>query len=448
MERASRRRVRVTLVAAIAVIAAGLVALGGVVLGTLAPQLSELSLIGDGHARVLTAAMHLREHLASLVEQLSAALGRSSSSRVDVDAELRVLDASAQRLEALCSEEEERTSLKALRDGLRGVATLAGRAEREREAGRLSSARAAVQGLSAQSEVATRALGELVRFNAEEMRDTAAAVHTSLRRAMVASTALALLVLAGTLVLLRHALRAIEAHDVLVERHAADLAAFASRAAHELRTPLHTIGLALHVLRNHPAQTAALDRAEASARRLAQTIDEILRFSRSGGAPDPGVSCEVSAAVDAVAAELGPRAAEAGLELVTDAPPGLDAAMAEGHLRTVLQNLVGNALKYGRSEGGQVAVRAVGQGGRVVLTVSDTGPGIPPEALARVFEPFYRASGQAEGYGLGLPTVKRLVDAHGGVVRVASEPGGGTTVTVELPRPPARQRGSATALPS
>jgi signal transduction histidine kinase len=80
--------------------------------------------------------------------------------------------------------------------------------------------------------------------------------------------------------------------------------------------------------------------------------------------------------------------------------------------------------------------------------VSDNGPGIPREALARVFEPFYRASGQAEGYGLGLPTVKRLVDAHGGVVRVASEPGGGTTVTVELPRAPARQRGSATALPS
>jgi signal transduction histidine kinase len=94
-----------------------------------------------------------------------------------------------------------------------------------------------------------------------------------------------------------------------------------------------------------------------------------------------------------------------------------------------------------------VIVRAAGEGGWAVLTVSDDGPGIPRDALPHVFEPFFRASTQAEGYGLGLPTVKRLVDAHGGSVRLESAPGTGTTVTVELPRPP-RHRDSPTALPS
>jgi two-component system sensor histidine kinase BaeS len=151
--------------------------------------------------------------------------------------------------------------------------------------------------------------------------------------------------------------------------------------------------------------------------------------------------------VDAVSFELGPRATEVGLGLVTDAARDLEVAMSEGHLRTVVQNLVGNALKYGRSEGGRVTVSAAGRGGHAVLTVKDDGPGIPRDALEHVFEPFFRASTQAEGYGLGLPTVKRLVEAHGGTVRIASQPGGGTTVTIELPLT-TRQRVTSTPLPS
>jgi len=447
MERASRRRVRLALIAGIGVVIAGLTALDALVLGTLVPQLTEVSRIGTDHARAVGTTMHLRDRLGSLHRRLSEAVAAPHRPHVDVTGELHALDAGVDQLGALCATEEERAALKAVREGLLRVATLASRFGHARADGDLLQARAAIQELSDRAAEVNRATDDLVRFNAEEIRGASTAVHASLLRAILATLALTLVVMAGALILLRQALRAIDAHEVLVERHAGELAAFASRAAHELRTPLHTIGLALHVLRKNPGQTSALDRAEGSTRRLAETIEDVLRFSRAGGTPEPGASCRVGAVVDAVATELGSRAAEAGLELVTEADGDLEAAMAEGHLRTVVQNLVGNALKYGRSEGGRVVVRAAGEGGRAVLTVSDDGPGIPRDALPHVFEPFFRASTQAEGYGLGLPTVKRLVDAHGGSVRLASSPGAGTTVTVELPRSP-RQRETPTALPS
>jgi signal transduction histidine kinase len=446
IERASRRKVRLILIAAIAVVIAGLVALGAIVVGTLGTQLTELSRIGDDHARAVGTTMHLRDHLASLGRQLSEALARPRGA-IDVAGELRALDAAVEQLELLCAADEERAAVKRVREALRRVSTLASRVERERAAGQLMKARTSARELSDVTAEVNRGTDQLVGFNAGEVRDAAAAVHTSVVRSLVASSALAFLVMAGALVLLRQALRAVEVHEDLVQRHADDLAAFASRAAHELRTPLHTISLSLHVLRKVAGQESALERAEASARRLAETIDDILRFSRSGGAPEPGASCRVGAVVDAVAAELGPRAADAGLELVTEASGPLEVAMTEGHLRTVLQNLVGNSIKYGQSERGRVTVRAAPQGGWAAISVADTGPGIPRDALEHVFEPFYRASTAAEGYGLGLPTVKRLVEAHGGSVRLTSAPGAGTTVTVALPRPP-RQRETPTALPS
>jgi signal transduction histidine kinase len=81
-----------------------------------------------------------------------------------------------------------------------------------------------------------------------------------------------------------------------------------------------------------------------------------------------------------------------------------------------------------------VIVRAHRERGMVVLDVEDHGVGMTPEEAAHVFEPFYRAPGRPEaGFGLGLATVKRIVDAHGGTVGVISTPGLGTTFTVRLP---------------
>jgi two-component system phosphate regulon sensor histidine kinase PhoR len=106
-------------------------------------------------------------------------------------------------------------------------------------------------------------------------------------------------------------------------------------------------------------------------------------------------------------------------------------------LRQVLANLIDNGIKYGR-EGGRLVIggRAL-DSARVELSVRDDGPGIPPDAKARVFERFYRGdkarSREQGGTGLGLAIVKNVVQAHGGDVRVESSPGAGTEFFITLP---------------
>jgi two-component system phosphate regulon sensor histidine kinase PhoR len=96
-----------------------------------------------------------------------------------------------------------------------------------------------------------------------------------------------------------------------------------------------------------------------------------------------------------------------------------------------LGNLVDNAIKYGRSQGTVTVGGRVVEGGRVEVSVQDDGPGIPPEAIERIFERFYRVdkarSREQGGTGLGLSIVKHLVQCHGGRVWATSEPGRGTT---------------------
>ncbi|HEY2516751.1 MAG TPA: ATP-binding protein, partial [Polyangiaceae bacterium] len=118
-------------------------------------------------------------------------------------------------------------------------------------------------------------------------------------------------------------------------------------------------------------------------------------------------------------------------------------------LEQVILNLVDNALKYGQP-GGRVELRGAREGGRVVLTVADEGPGIAREHLARLFERFYRVdagrSREQGGTGLGLAIVKHLVESMGGSVSVDSNVGRGTVFRVELPAAPgARVSRSPTA---
>jgi signal transduction histidine kinase len=110
----------------------------------------------------------------------------------------------------------------------------------------------------------------------------------------------------------------------------------------------------------------------------------------------------------------------------------------ERRLKQVLLNLVRNAITF-TPRGGEITLMAKTEGkGSLSLSVADTGPGIPPEAQARVFEPFERVNddkGPARrGAGLGLTLVRNIVELHGGQVELASETGKGTTVTVHLPR--------------
>ena len=100
-------------------------------------------------------------------------------------------------------------------------------------------------------------------------------------------------------------------------------------------------------------------------------------------------------------------------------------------LAAALVSLLENAAQA-TSQGGKIRLEGMANSARVRICVSDTGGGIPPEALARVFEPFY--STRAEGTGLGLAIVKSVVELHGGTIDIASSPDAGTRITIILPR--------------
>ncbi len=151
---------------------------------------------------------------------------------------------------------------------------------------------------------------------------------------------------------------------------------------------------------------------------------------------------DIGALIGGIVEDMAPAAAAKGLRVTTSAgrdTRGVPVDAAKVH--DIIRNLVENAINY-TQDGGEVAVTAVVDDGTLAVTVSDNGPGIPPEDLARVFERFYRVDksrGRPGGTGLGLAIVKHLADLHGGSVRVRNGERGGAIFEVRLPlaRPPA-----------
>lgn len=103
-------------------------------------------------------------------------------------------------------------------------------------------------------------------------------------------------------------------------------------------------------------------------------------------------------------------------------------------IKQVVANIIKNAVEAAPPGAGRVDIRLSGEDGFIILAVEDNGEGMPPEDLGKVFQPFYTT--KAQGTGLGMPIVKRLVELHGGDVRMVSESGKGTVVSVRLPRFP------------
>jgi signal transduction histidine kinase len=141
----------------------------------------------------------------------------------------------------------------------------------------------------------------------------------------------------------------------------------------------------------------------------------------------------VQAALKDFAAAVENAGLKLSAEITPDAPPVRGDSTA---LRRMLDNLFSNALKF-TPKGGRLTVRLFQEPQALVLTVADTGIGIPGDKLGRIFERFYQVNGsttrQYGGVGLGLALVKEIVEAHNGTVTVASQVGAGTTFTVSLP---------------
>ena len=221
---------------------------------------------------------------------------------------------------------------------------------------------------------------------------------------------------------------------------------FVSNASHELKTPVSGIGLlaesAGHALSDGDVEQARLFAAQIveSTARLQRLVTELLDLSRLESAPSPDSIVDVRQALANARIAFWPAAQRKVLELSFETGSVADedvfAAAEATDLAIALDNLIENALAY--TDVGGVVVSVEASASEVIITVTDTGAGIEPEHLGRIFERFYRAdrsrSREIGGTGLGLSLVRHAAERSGGRVEAASMPGSGSTFTLTLPR--------------
>jgi two-component system sensor histidine kinase KdpD len=246
-----------------------------------------------------------------------------------------------------------------------------------------------------------------------------------------------------------------EATETEVLRRTDELkSALLSAVSHDLRTPLATISAAADSLLQEdvawsPEERTAFARDIAEeARRLGRLVDNLLDLSRiEGGRLHPQKAWhDLGGLVEEVLDRLKPVTARhrVAVEIPDDLPTLL---LDYVEIAQVLSNLIENATKY-TPPGTEITISATRVDGEVQVEVADRGPGLPPEALGRVFEPFYRLDGQgvqSRGSGLGLAIAKGLVEAHDGRMWAKNRRGGGARFIFTLPvREPAGASSSAT----
>jgi signal transduction histidine kinase len=217
--------------------------------------------------------------------------------------------------------------------------------------------------------------------------------------------------------------------------------------AHELKTPLTVVLSYLEILTTEldeglsEEQLSFLRITRESVmrlRRLVLDLVDLIGF-RSGHLSIEPTTVDVAALLETVTGELAPLAQAAGIELVHERPAVRIAIRADSdRVGQILRNLLDNALKF-TAEGGRVLVRTRVEREWVIVDVVDTGVGIQPGDLERVFEDFVQIEGDAprrrqRGSGIGLAISRRIAEAHGGAIEVQSEPGRGSVFSVRLPR--------------
>ena len=219
-------------------------------------------------------------------------------------------------------------------------------------------------------------------------------------------------------------------------------ARFTADAAHELRTPVSIVlsqaQLGLRAERTTAEYREMLDACLRAAQRMQRLIDSLLDLARldARALPLQRQPCDLADLARACASQLRPAAAERRITLDCDLPAAPCEADA-GRIEQIIANLLANALEH-TPDLGCITLRTASNHASVTLSVSDTGSGIAPEHLPRVFERFYRAdpsrTRSTGGAGLGLSICKTIADAHGASLEVASTPGEGSTFTLRLPR--------------
>jgi signal transduction histidine kinase len=220
---------------------------------------------------------------------------------------------------------------------------------------------------------------------------------------------------------------------------------FLASVTHELRTPLNAIIGFSDVMRHElmgpigtPKYREYAELIRNSGSHLVDLISDLLDMSKieAGKFTIEAKLVELKPVADECLAMVKVAADEAGVELVCDVAPGLSLMADRRALKQCLINLLSNAIKFTLMEG-KVTLKARKVGSDIMLSVSDTGVGIPEKDLARIGKPFEQVEGEMQrthkGTGLGLSLVKALAELHGGAMMIESALGDGTTVTLRLP---------------
>ncbi len=217
-----------------------------------------------------------------------------------------------------------------------------------------------------------------------------------------------------------------------------------STVSHQLKTPLTSIRMAVHLLLEEKVgaltekQAELLLAAREDSDRLNGILEDLLDISRieSGKAPMSFAPVSPQAIAAEAAEHFAAAFQDSGISLKTAVPDDLPEVMADAaRIVHVFDNLLSNALKH-TAAGGSVTISAQADEKRVVFSVADTGTGIPQEYLNNIFDQFFRVPGQQAqaGAGLGLAIAREIVEAHGGTITVESTVGEGSTFRVALKR--------------
>jgi two-component system, NtrC family, sensor histidine kinase HydH len=218
----------------------------------------------------------------------------------------------------------------------------------------------------------------------------------------------------------------------------AALAELAGGFIHEIKNHLGTLGLNLQLLaedfqepdtQRERRALARVQKLQAECQRLTDLSNDFLRFARMRDLPlEP---CALGKVVEEMVDFFEPTARAAGIDIRVYLPADLPAVRLDRDMfKQALLNLMLNA-EQTLLGGGSLTLQAGVESAHVCLSLIDTGPGMPPEVQAKVFEPFF--STKPGGSGLGLPTTRKIVEAHRGTIDVQSEVGKGTKFTIRLP---------------
>jgi signal transduction histidine kinase len=224
--------------------------------------------------------------------------------------------------------------------------------------------------------------------------------------------------------------------EVLQAERLALVGKFARTIVHDFKNPLNIIGLAADLMDMEKASPEmrknATTRIRKQVERLTNMINELLEFTRGSQQQSVHSSINYSAYLGKIIEEFGPDLADKRVNLILETPPPDREVLGDSkRLLHVYSNLFHNAVDA-MPEGGEIRLRFSVTGDELITEVEDTGGGIPPEVLPRLFEAF-ASFGKAKGTGLGLSICKRIIEDHKGWIKTRSEPGRGAIFAFSLP---------------